>query len=318
MNDPWAVGRSADGYARFPVLDPAEVARVRARFDEITVDPTRPEFVTGIHLPYDEAVEVDRWLCRELLPAFTRALGPLRPFFGVFVSKRPLDGGTKGMHQDWSYTDERFHRAVHVWIPLVDVDADNGVMQVVPGSHRWTDGIRTGDVRRGPDPTCPHEDAFAAMAVPVPVRAGDALVFDPGLVHGSGGNATAEVRPALVLACVPVGVEVGHWEFDVDDRLVGHAIDEGRFYLDPHLGRSAGLRPTDVWGRAVVPEDFEPFVSVPDVPADAVVAAPPNDFSGSAATLPGWDWVKRRGSPGQRRLRQWWSSTSNGSRSTGR
>ena len=52
-------------------------------------------------------------------------------------------GGVNMWHQDWPYWDLLSQPAqVTAWFALDDVDADNGAMSMVPGSHRWGDQIQ--------------------------------------------------------------------------------------------------------------------------------------------------------------------------------
>lgn len=51
-------------------------------------------------------------------------------------------GGVNMWHQDWPYWDLLSQPAqVTAWFALDDVDADNGAMSMVPGSHKWGDQV---------------------------------------------------------------------------------------------------------------------------------------------------------------------------------
>src|SRR6185436_576497 len=102
----------------------------------------------------------------------------------------------------WTYTDERRARPVFFWCPLVDAGPENGGLAVVPGSHRWLTGIRPS---RSVEATEAVRDEIAALAVDLTLRAGQAVAFDPALLHGSGPNPTDEPRPAFTVAVVPRG-----------------------------------------------------------------------------------------------------------------
>jgi ectoine hydroxylase-related dioxygenase (phytanoyl-CoA dioxygenase family) len=72
---------------------------------------------------------------------------------------------------------------VNVMWPLEDFTAANGATRVVPGSHRWIDGVP------GPD----------TETVPVEMPAGSALIYLGSLWHGGGANTTDHARIGVVL-----------------------------------------------------------------------------------------------------------------------
>lgn len=117
----------------------------------------------------------------------------------LFAKPPGLPG--QAWHQDERFIPTRDRSLIGVWIALDDADTENGCLWVLPGSHRrgylW--------------PTRPHgrPDDFDTSdesygfddgdAVPVPVRAGDVVMFNGYLLHRSFRNASADrSRRALV------------------------------------------------------------------------------------------------------------------------
>lgn len=261
---------ATDGYCTVPLLDADQVGEIRAYFDDLGVDPETPRFVSAVHLDRELAIEVDRWLAAKLGPLLEGILGSdLEPFLSAFFAKGARHGDRMTYHQDWSYTDERHHRSVLSWIPLVDVGADNGAMHVVPGSHRWSDGIRPSNIDAAP-PTDPHLDAFERRAVLVEMRAGEALIYDPAIVHGTPPNATAETRPVAGLAMVPCDADLVHYQADDDGNVEGLRVPRGSFYMDAFTRRLDPEEAVEVWGPPVAPGDFESHLA----PVEASPAGP--------------------------------------------
>ena len=95
-------------------------------------------------------------------------------------------------HQEWSNMQGSLDGAV-VWAPLVDVHADMGRLQVVPGSHReglLPIGSGREDYPLAIRPDALRDEAFVEVDVPV----GGALVFSAFLVHRSGTNRSPRTR----------------------------------------------------------------------------------------------------------------------------
>ena len=58
-------------------------------------------------------------------------------------------------HQDLTYLYQEPHKLTGWWIPLIDVDEENGCMWVIPGSHK--NGLY---VRFGMKGYTPHYEIF--------------------------------------------------------------------------------------------------------------------------------------------------------------
>jgi len=87
-----------------------------------------------------------------------------------------------GPHQDWP-SNLGSTNGVTCWIPLQNVDADLGPLEVVPNSH-----IHGPLPHKGTPPLL--EEDFGFKFLPIPMEIGDALFFNTMLVHRSGENKT--------------------------------------------------------------------------------------------------------------------------------
>lgn len=115
--------------------------------------------------------------------------------FDQLLAKQPgRTDAVFGYHQDQAYwidTDDR--RTATVWLAVDDSTVDNGCMQFLPGSHR--------------EPVRPHHPLHGDrdtshtlvtdlrpddVMVPVPIARGDVTVHNEGVLHGSGGNSSAD------------------------------------------------------------------------------------------------------------------------------
>jgi phytanoyl-CoA hydroxylase len=102
-------------------------------------------------------------------------------------------------HQDSQYYGvgtEHLH-VVSVWVPLVDVDEQNGCLWFIPGSHRW--GLQQG--ARGTDLNIRMAEDVESRGTPEPavMRRGDLVCFSNLTVHGSRVNHTERVRWSIDL-----------------------------------------------------------------------------------------------------------------------
>jgi hypothetical protein len=138
--------------------------------------------------------------------------------------------GGFGLHQDLSLVDEREHRSVEVWIALEDTNEANGQLWMVPRSHTWLPTLR--GIQSFPF-------AFGGVsrriiddhAVPVPVSAGTAIVFNHATLHCSYPNRTDTPRLVAITDLVPEEAAHLHFFGDGEGNVDAYEIDES-FWVD--------------------------------------------------------------------------------------
>lgn len=243
------------GFTLVDFLGRSEVRSLRRLFREFGLDPHHSFFASPAHAYgakarrfHEEAKEIVDPLVQELLPDH-------EVFMVAAITKGRRRGGPVIFHHDWTYTDERRHRTVFLWCPLVDTGPRNGGLEVIPGSHRWTTAIRPSRSIEVTEPPRLQQE-FAHRAMPVAVRAGQAAVFDPALIHGSGRNTTLRQRPAFTAATAPRGVDLLHFHFDADEHLVGAKVDDAFFTINPYGTPPTRYPAIDPWDREVREADL--------------------------------------------------------------
>jgi len=202
------------------VLTPGQLAELRREIDEIYRTG-----VGGIHTSdgrsayakvLDQRVNLwrDSAVMREFvfgapLAELARRLAGLRAvrlWHDQALLKQPGDSRPTPWHQDLPYWPMREPGALSVWVALDDVDALNGAMSFIPGSHRV--GALPGINLVNP------QDIFAmvpggALAGTRPVtahlRAGSCTFHNGLTFHYAGANQTDRPRRAMVVIYMPDG-----------------------------------------------------------------------------------------------------------------
>jgi len=192
------------GYAAFPALGPDLVRELRDSYRRLTL-----EDLYGIGYTvslYSSDVETRR-KAQEIL--FSRAFPALEPFLayrtpymGTYLVKE-AHGRFIPPHQDWTHCDEATHDSLMCWVPLCDVDEHNGGIGFIDGSHRYFDYLRAFPYEVTETPVLRHGPALIPYLNVLRLRAGEAVVFNNRIIHGSLGNDTAEARLAFSLALHP-------------------------------------------------------------------------------------------------------------------
>lgn len=129
------------------------------------------------------------------------------------------------LHQDPNLVDERRYRSVTLWIPLEDVSAEagNGPLHALVGSHLVADALR--GIRIMPSFTMDMARLWP-HTVPIEARAGDVVVLDSRLVHGSTPNETATARATVAAIAVPTQAPLEILVAATDDAIEVRGVDD--------------------------------------------------------------------------------------------
>jgi ectoine hydroxylase-related dioxygenase (phytanoyl-CoA dioxygenase family) len=201
--------------------------------------------VVNLHLAIDALASV--FSDNEALPVCDRFFDQPATLYTSLYYER---GSEQALHRDTPYFCTRpADRYLGVWLALDDVDAGNGPLRVVPGSHRLPP-IDVAALARKlfPDPASipsisdPGWNAYQAAVQQqcdehgmshreVHVRRGDVIIWHPQMFHGGSPHLTRErSRRSLVMHVTPRGVPVHHIDvfYNPDKALPTKA--EWRYY----------------------------------------------------------------------------------------
>ena len=204
-----------EGFTRLgPILSEAEVKELlaeEARFRPKWGYGTKENRTLLVSIQLCHRSEPVRRLCTRgrQLPMVVQLMGPnVCLTHTQFLTKLPDAAGTRSdipWHQDNGYGRLEPMTDLTVWLALTDVDERNGCVHVVPRSHRA--GLLEHGTA-GVNPLLRETPAGAAAAVPVPLRAGEAVAFSGLTVHGSGPNLTQSPRTGFYVRYCEPGVRM--------------------------------------------------------------------------------------------------------------
>ncbi|MAS37407.1 MAG: hypothetical protein CL610_25635 [Anaerolineaceae bacterium] len=174
--DNLALGQNLDG---LPPLDPVTRAGFVRKFSGF-VD-THPALAAFARKP-------------ALINLIERLTGQPSRLFQDMAMIKPPQGREKPWHQDHAYFNLPLDsRIVGVWIPLASVTPENGCMHLLAGAHRAGPHIH---FKRRDWQIC-DTDIFGQTCTAVPMAAGDVLLFDAKLPHGTPTNQSHQQRWAV-------------------------------------------------------------------------------------------------------------------------
>lgn len=246
-----------DGYVVIPFLDGDEVADLRkAYWDDLGVapgDPGRACISTFHTYDADYKAGVDANIRRVFTPHLDEVFDDHRYLPANYLTKWPGGMSGFGLHHDLTLVDESRFRSCEVWCALEDTHADNGQLWCVPGSHEWVPTMRG----IHSFPTC-FQDVEKRIidrhAVPVPLKAGEAIVFNHATLHFSYPNKTETPRLVAIMDLIPTDATHIHVFGDGEGNVEAYEIDES-FWVDNNPFTLTEPPPA---AQSLGPVDFEP------------------------------------------------------------
>jgi hypothetical protein len=253
-----------DGYVRLGrVLDDDACARLRSAFDHVEANLGRPlgdQWFPTILLP-DAALRA--YIDDQLRPVVMPALAPhldldVLETVRVDYSVKP-DGPESllGPHQDFSIVDERRWTSLYVWIPLIATDAVNGTLHVLPGSHRYSNTVRSRHVPAMFDPVL---DEVEASSIVLECEPGELIVMVSGVVHFSPPNRSGALRLAAHGIFKPAEAPLVF--YFADDETPADQVELYEVGIDDYIELALGERPGERFARSATcprePVEMEP------------------------------------------------------------
>jgi len=149
--------------------------------------------------------QVNQKLTSIVNPKLTPLLPNYRTAFCTWYRKSSNSAtNATPLHQDPSLTDETETLSYGIWCPLIDVTPENGCLSVVKGSHHFNSKPRP----FYPFSPFPYDSTLASLIqehylTPIPLQAGQAILYDRRLFHGASPNTQNRERVALTCIIAP-------------------------------------------------------------------------------------------------------------------
>jgi len=194
------------GYVTFPLLTAAAVREIAEMYDRLTIED---RYGIGYRVSlYSSSLETRRDARESLIDTAFASLDAYLvdryPYMATYLVKEP-GGRSIPAHQDWSHCDELKHDSMMCWIPLCAADAVNGGLGFIRGSHRFFEYLRAFPYIVANTPVDVHGPRLVPYLDMLHMNAGDVVVFNSRVIHGSLPNTTSAPRVACSFALHPKG-----------------------------------------------------------------------------------------------------------------
>jgi len=194
----WVVPNWRLPAARLTELQTLVEAALESQPDKRDYLPDLQQYAPGV-LSFASAEDI-----LDMVQVFT---GPDIAVWGTGIFGKPAhDGAATPWHQDGQYWPMRPLATTTVWLALDDATTNNGCMRVISGSHRPRKlyDHRTVDASKL---TLNQELDWQALGFEreqtIEMGAGQIILFDLYLIHGSHSNDTPNQRRAITIRYMP-------------------------------------------------------------------------------------------------------------------
>ncbi len=198
-----------NGFVEMPLLSQKQVKNLLAAMHCLQpADAFAPQsdgqFIQSYHCSFlDNNQHYRRQALLLIEQAFAHVLSNILLDYRILSANfyvKPSGTGELPVHQNWPVLPDMRDTSVTIWCPLVDVDTSNGTLFVVPKSHKLLPHI---EGPNSPSYFSNFTDSIYDHMIPLRFAAGNGVIFDDGLVHGSPPNHSNAPRIAVQICCVP-------------------------------------------------------------------------------------------------------------------
>jgi len=173
---------------------------------------------TAAMLGEEEKNHISSELMKNLTPALDSIIDDYTPPFAYFLTKPAEKTATDiPIHRDASAVDEKKSEYLIFWMPLVDLNKENGCLYVMPGSNK----LFSYELPFAVDwPYKYLSKDLEAYKVDLKLRAGDAVIFSGKTLHGSYPNVSDSPRPAVCCGLIDPTTQLLYYYFNRSNNTV--------------------------------------------------------------------------------------------------
>lgn len=225
------------GYVSLPYLNEEELDKILKFFRSKHPDLPKGMYASSHAPDFSFRKEMNDFIQENTQRAANATFEKTRLLGATFMVKSKGENGRLDPHQDWSIVDESKFNSYNIWLPLVDVNEENGTLLILPNSHQLFENIRGLNI---PSSFQNVQKEVWKYLIPINMKAGEALVYDHRLLHASAINQTNSPRIAIVGGLIPEAAEMRYY-FGRENYIEAYACGP-EFYFSQDIGKGpAGL-----------------------------------------------------------------------------
>lgn len=147
---------------------------------------------------------------------------------GVFMIKKPGQNKAVHFHQDWSLVDESLFTSYNLWCPLSDTERHSGALMMLKKSHLCGMKQRSSTF---PPLEIDLDEVDENYIETINYKAGDAVLYNHALFHGSESNSSEKDRVAIACGILPEGAPFLYQHWNESKSVIEQYEVDNDFYI---------------------------------------------------------------------------------------
>src|SRR5262245_20249609 len=231
------------GFVILPLFSDAQILALRRLYEEDVDSASISDlYESSRHNSPETNQRINRAILAELEVAAPESFNSCQIFGGTFMIKSHKDSTVLPLHQDWSVVEEREYDTAFIWCPLQEVNAFNGGLFVLEGSHKYFDCLRSGSY---PSNRYILPYALRHCVRDISLHAGEAIFYSDRLFHGSHSNQSDEDRLVVTGRVVEQGARLVYYHKRTEAEVDVYPADPA-FYLSHIDSLAKGRLPPEM------------------------------------------------------------------------
>ncbi|MEZ5054302.1 MAG: phytanoyl-CoA dioxygenase family protein [Chitinophagales bacterium] len=216
------------------VLNIEEIQMLKSLIsDSKARNSTLSGFDVGLELANKSIVEnINLKIVEIVLPKLLPHLLNCEMFIASHLGKDSNINSIVLPHQDWTFIeDEENNYSFSCWIPLSDVDFNNGCMGFIKRTHKIFNDKRASPAALIPQSINEHLFTLMPFIETIYMKAGECLIFNNKTLHASLPNIKKEYRDAVAIVFTKTGTNFRHFYLKpgTSDTLLEYEINKDFF-----------------------------------------------------------------------------------------
>lgn len=221
---------NSEGYIQFPLLNHQSIESLSNYYNQHQKEEPQHFYSSTHSTNFEFRKQTSDFIKKIVEPTLFTVLKDFKLLGGAFVVKPANGKGILQAHQDWNLVDEHKFRSYNLWIPLIDVAKNNGAIFILEGSHNKLTSFRGPQI---PSILKNIESDIWPYLKELPMKAGEALLYDHALIHGSPPNNSNLFRLGIVIGIVHQKAELQIYGQE-NNKIVAYTCDEN-FFLEKNV-----------------------------------------------------------------------------------
>ncbi len=208
-------------------LTDKEINELHSFYNKLNLhhDKTKPNY---LYVEPEKSREISETIKSIIHNRFNNFFSSGNLLGGVFMIKNPGQNKEVDFHQDWSLVDESAFSSYNLWCPLTDATEKDGALMLIDKSDKAGLPYRSASL---PPLEISYSKKYEPYLKKFNFKAGDALLYNHNMFHGSNNNVSDKTRLAIACGIIPVAADFIYKHWNEENKSIDSYKVDKEFYI---------------------------------------------------------------------------------------